>query len=99
MLLMFALVACGTPDYSDGDPIAGADVYAAACQSCHGPDGDAGVQVEGVAAADLRVVTDEQSDDELADAILNGAGTMPAQLLTDTETADCIAYLREAFGG
>lgn len=99
MLLMLSLVACGTPDYSDGDPTAGADVYAAACQSCHGPDGDAGVQVDGVAAADLRAVTDEQSDDELANAILDGAGTMPAQLLTRTETADCIAYLREAFGG
>lgn len=99
MLLMLSLLACGTPDYSDGDPTAGADVYAAACQSCHGPDGDAGVQVEGVAAADLRAVTSERSDDELADAILEGVGAMPAQLLTDTETADCIAYMRASFGG
>ncbi len=99
MLLIVSLLACGSPDYSNGDASAGASVYASACESCHGADGAAGVAVDGVAAADLQFETSDQTDDELADVILNGAGAMPAQTLTDTETADCIAYMRQTFTG
>jgi len=99
MLLILSLVACGSPDYSNGDAVAGADVYAASCESCHGADGKLGVQVGGVAAADLVFETGDLTDDELARVILDGEGTMPAQSLDDTETADCIAYMRATFTG
>jgi mono/diheme cytochrome c family protein len=97
MLLILSLLACGTPDYSNGDAVAGADVYAASCKSCHGADGKLGVEVGGTPAADLVFETGDLTDDEIASAILDGVGTMPAQSLTDTEAADCIAYMRATF--
>lgn len=98
MILILSLFACGTADYSGGDATAGAEVYASSCESCHGVDGMLGVEVNGVAAADLTFETNALSDDGIADAILNGVGGMPAQGLDDTETADCIAYMRANFG-
>ncbi len=99
MLLILSLLACGTPDYSNGDAVAGADVYASTCESCHGADGKLGVEVGGTPAADLTFETGDLGDDELARVILEGEGTMPAQALDDTETADCIAYMRATFTG
>lgn len=99
MLLILSLLACGSPDYSNGDAVAGADVYAASCESCHGADGKLGVEVGGEPAADLVFETGDLSDDEIAHVILEGEGTMPAQTLDDTETADCIAYMRATFTG
>lgn len=98
MLLALTLIACGY-DYSSGDATAGATVYADSCESCHGADGAAGVDINGTPAADLTFETGDQTDDELADVILNGVGEMPAQALTNTETADCIAYMRATFTG
>lgn len=98
MILILSLFACGTADDAGGDATAGAEVYAASCESCHGADGRLGVEVNGVAAADLTFETNALSDDGIADAILNGVGEMPAQGLDDTETADCIAYMRANFG-
>lgn len=99
MLLILSLIACGGSPFSNGDATAGAEVYASSCESCHGADGKLGVEVGGTAAADLTFETGDQTDDELADVIQNGFGTMPAQSLDDTQTADCIAYMRETFGG
>ena len=98
MLLILGFLACSV-DYSNGDSTAGATVYADNCESCHGTDGALGVLVGGEPAADLTFETSDQTDDELADVILHGAGTMPAQDLTNTETADCIAYMRQTFTG
>lgn len=98
MLLILSLLAC-SPDYSNGDAVAGADVYAATCESCHGADGKLGVEVGGEPAADLVFETGDLTDDEIASAILDGVGTMPAQSLSNTETADCIAYMRATFTG
>lgn len=96
MLVLLLAIGCGG---EKGDAVAGADVYGVACVSCHGPDGDLGVETNGVAASDLNEEVPESSDAELADVIQNGEGEMAATGLDDTETADVIAYLRETFGG
>ena len=83
----------------DHDPVAeGEEVYGRTCENCHGADGAAGIQVDGVAAADLNVVIPAFSDDELASVITEGIGAMPAQDLEGREVDDVIAYLRATFG-
>lgn len=90
---VFLLLACGAA----GDPVAGADVYAATCATCHGADGKLGVQTAGIAAPDLTVEVPSLSDEELTEVAQNGYGVMPGQGTDDTETADLVAYLRETF--
>lgn len=90
---LLLLLACG----GSGDPVAGADVYAATCATCHGADGKLGVQTAGIPAPDLTVEVPGLSDAELTDISQNGVGVMPGQGTDDTETADLIAYLRETF--
>lgn len=91
--MLLLLLAC------DPDPAAGEERYALFCASCHGADGAAGVQVEGVPAADLRVAVPLLDDAALAALIQDGIGAMPAQDIDDADTADLIAYLREQFDG
>lgn len=93
-ILLVALVGCAV----EGDVGAGSEHYDRTCASCHGPDGTAGVQVNGVAASDLTKLTPSLSDRALTTVIQDGKGEMPAQGLDDEETADCLAYLRESFG-
>lgn len=92
--MLLLLFACS----HEPDPEAGADKYDLFCSSCHGADGSAGVQVDGVAARDLAVAVPTLDDDTLARVIQTGSGAMPAQQLDDDETADVIAWLRETFG-
>jgi mono/diheme cytochrome c family protein len=92
-LLFLLLLAC------DHDPVAeGAEVYARTCENCHGEDGTAGIQLDGVPAADLTVVVPALTDSDLSDVIANGFGTMPAQDLGSREVDDVVAYLRATFG-
>ncbi len=93
-MLLF-LAACA----HEPDPAAGADKYDLFCSSCHGADGTAGVQVDGIAATDLSTVVPTLSDNTLTTVIQDGYLKMPKQDLDDDETADVIAYLRETFGG
>ncbi len=54
--------AAGAPPYSNsatGDPNTGAQVYAANCQSCHGPDGKTGTAGSIVDASYLSLVSDQ----------------------------------------
>jgi len=97
--MLLALLAIGCGAETKGDPVVGEEIYGTACTSCHGPDGDLGVETSGVPAADLNEEVPESSDEELADVIQNGEGVMAGTGLDDTETADVIAYLREKFGG
>jgi mono/diheme cytochrome c family protein len=76
----------------------GEEVYGRTCENCHGADGTAGIQVDGVAAADLTVVVPQFSDDDLATIITEGIRAMPAQDLQGREVDDAIAYLRATFG-
>jgi mono/diheme cytochrome c family protein len=92
-LLLGTLSAC------HHDPIAeGEAIYGRTCENCHGADGTAGIQVDGVAAADLTVVIPAFSDGDLATVITEGIGAMPAQDLEGREVDDVIAYLRATFG-
>lgn len=95
MILSVALVACGT----GGDPSFGAEVYAGACVTCHGADGTAMVEVNGVQAPDLSIVVPQLGDDTLLSVLLSGEGEMPVVGLSEAEAADCLAWLREHFAG
>src|SRR5689334_8444277 len=88
--VLFLLAACGDPRLSSvesiaGDPVAGSDVYAANCASCHGASGEggAGPALPGVDADTLRMT------------VLYGKESMPAfdGTLTDTEIADVTAFV------
>lgn len=93
MIALLLLGACA----HEPDAEAGAEKYGVFCESCHGADGTAGVQVDGVAAADLNATVPDLDDSALAGVIQQGTGAMPAQQLDDDETADVIAYLRAEF--
>jgi len=101
-LLTLALVACGNKgdsggggsfDYSSGDSASGASVYSTTCSGCHGAAGEGS---PGYAPAMCEDVPGLDADG-LATVILDGKGDMPAQGLTDQQTADVIAFLQETF--
>lgn len=92
MWLPLLLLACGAPD-----PERGAELYSNVCESCHGADGGAGVQVDGVAASDLGEAVPGQGDEALLAAMLDGSGAMPPQPLSRGEAEDVLAWLRERF--
>lgn len=105
-LVFMTLVGCSGKDGSDsgsgdtavtGDAAAGATAYASDCESCHGSDGKAGVDVSGTASSDLTVVVPDQTDTELHGIIANGYGAMPAVTQDETRIADLTAYLRQTF--
>ena len=92
-LLLSTLSACDHDALAEGE-----EVYARTCENCHGADGTAAIQVDGVAAADLTVVIPAFSDSDLATVITEGGGAMPAQDLEGREVDDVVAYLRATFG-
>jgi cytochrome c5 len=96
------LIACGektedtATDVADtdeavetGDPdlANGETVHDSICMGCHSGN---------PAMADN---ASSFSDDELAEIIQNGSGSMPGQGLSDTDLRDVIAFLRETYGG
>ena len=82
-LLLTSLVACGDEEKS-GDPINGESVYSLSCASCHGP---AGVGMSGPE------LPGTNTEEDIAIAIENGIGSMPAALITGSDVDDVIAYL------
>ena len=74
----------------EGDPVNGAEVYAANCASCHAADGSggSGPNIQG-----------EDEDAEVAEVVLEGEEDMPAfdGDLTDQEIADVVAYVTGGF--
>jgi mono/diheme cytochrome c family protein len=93
--MLMLLIACSDEPSTE----AGAEVYDRSCASCHGADGGAGVETNGIPAADLARWVPPLTDDQLADTILDGTGEMVAIPLDEVELADCIAYLRATFPG
>jgi quinoprotein glucose dehydrogenase len=74
----------------EGDPAAGADLWAEHCQECHASDGT-GTET----GPDL--TDDSDTPDQLADKILNGWGEMDGfdDELSAQEVADLIAFLEQ----
>lgn len=82
---------------SSGEPMSGADVYAAACAACH---------TSGALNAP-RLVAEDWTDrlpkgmDTLYSSAINGIGTMPAKggnaSLSDEEVIAAVDYMIEAF--
>lgn len=89
MFTLLLLVACA-PELV-GDPAAGEALYASNCASCHGADGEGG---SGPAMADVS----GESEAEIADVVLYGAGDMPAIDVDDQAAADIAAYVVETWG-
>ena len=86
LILTFSgLIACG--DDKGGDPVNGEAVYNSSCASCHGAGG-VGVDNLGPALAGTTL-----SDDQIADVIENGMGTMPGNLISGTDVDDVLAYI------
>jgi len=75
-------------------PPDGEALYAEHCASCHGDDG---LGVEGLGPSLLREV-ERHTDDQLANTILTGDGTMPAIPVTEEEAYTIVAYLHELLG-
>lgn len=92
-LVLGGLVGCGEPLDRvlgrEGDPEAGAIVFADHCAECHGEAGEGG---EG---PDLR--DDDDTREALADKVLWGWGEMKrfVDVLSIRETADVVAFVSE----
>ncbi|MEC5422233.1 cytochrome c [Virgibacillus sp. C22-A2] len=69
-----------------GDPD---EIYQANCSSCHGGD------LSGGNAPDLTQVGSKLSEEEIQDVIINGQGSMPAGMATDTEAEVLATWLSE----
>jgi cytochrome c6 len=73
---------------------AAADTYKAKCAMCHGADGmgKAAMGTKDLGSADIQ----KMSDADLAGAITNGKGKMPAYKgkLTDMQISDLVKYIR-----
>ena len=82
-LMLMSLAACGEEE-KGGDPINGESVYNASCASCHGSAGS------GLSGPELPGTSTEE---DIANAIENGIGSMPPGLITGTDIDDVIAYL------
>jgi mono/diheme cytochrome c family protein len=100
---LLGLVACDKgSDSAGGDIVGNADdgakVFAATCAqvNCHGPDGTGSDKSSD--ADDLNKVVPGLSDAEIESRIENGFGLMAPVDLSEQETADVIAYVRQEFG-
>ena len=87
------LSACG----SEADPAAGEEVYLGTCVACHGEGGDLAVVVNGVPASVLADIVPTLDDDTLVSAMIDGKNAMPASGISESEAADCAAWLRITF--
>ena len=104
MVALLALAGCDKGSDSAGgdlvgDPVAGETVFQNTCAEakCHGPDGSGSDPKSD--AADLAKVVPTKSDAEIETIIQNGFALMAPVDLSDQETADVIAYLRQEFPG
>ncbi len=93
MVHFFFLLSCAaTADAENGEVL-----YAAKCVACHGEDGKLGVETDGTTAADLALAADEQSDGQIADVVMHGTGSMPAQYGDADDAADVAAFVKATF--
>ena len=104
MVALLALAACdkGSDSAGGGDLVGdagrGAKVFADTCaqSNCHGPDGTGSDKSSD--ADDLNKVVPGLTDAEIEARIENGFGLMAPVDISEQETADVIAYVRQEFG-
>lgn len=72
----------------------GSQVYARACAACHSPEGEGGI---GIRLVENPLLADAG---DIADAVANGRGYMPALggQLTDEEIAAALTFVRNSWG-
>jgi cytochrome c6 len=94
--LLIVVVLSASPVVSQ-DSAAGAAVYKAKCNTCHGPDGGGTAVGKSLQAADLRSAkVQSKSDAELIQTISDGKGNMPGFKgdITDEEIHAVLAHVR-----
>jgi mono/diheme cytochrome c family protein len=74
-----------------GDPVAGEQLFAQHCQTCHGEGGSGGDVGPRLAGNDVSI-------DAARSTIENGTGVMPAGLVTGQDLEDVLAYLETILG-
>ena len=94
--LLFLVVALMLPAYMVAAD-AGADLFKAKCQMCHGPNGDASNSM--AKTMKLKVLSDPDiqklSDADLANVILKGKEKMkPVAGVTPEQAKDVVKFLR-----
>ena len=84
------LAGCGPNDYAPQTGSSAADIFAKACASCHGDDGN------GKMGMLLKVKGIDMTEAEIVDKITNGSSLMPAfPNIGDAEKAALAQYLKQ----
>lgn len=90
--IVFVLGACGSGnDTNEGGETAATaeEIYEANCSACHGAD------LSGGAGPDLTAVGSKYSQEEIANIITEGIGSMPAQGVSGEELETLSNWLAE----
>lgn len=99
MAIVFMLAGCintspiGAPS-DDAELVAGQQVYASQCASCHGVQGQGG---RGAQLSDGSVLSTYPTAADQLDVVVNGKGQMPAygKRLSEEQLAAVVRYTRE----
>ena len=76
----------------DGDPVTGEAIYSTSCSACHGVNGEGGT------GPGMDAVVPGMSGAELQTVVMEGSGSMPPILTSETDAADVAAYCLETWG-
>ncbi|MES9940394.1 MAG: cytochrome c [Candidatus Thiodiazotropha sp. 6PLUC2] len=91
-ITLLALTLTGCSDSNDFKPVAGMDgmdIYANACSSCHGSNG------QGKFGFLLKLAGTDDSSEEISEKIINGGHIMPAfPNISQQEAEKVAAYLK-----
>lgn len=95
---LLILMASGGLAIAAGDALAGKVVFEKSCQACHGLGGQGNPGMAKMLNVDIPALSSpavqSKSDSEIKKTLLEGKGKMKPVKLTDSQTADVIAYLR-----
>ncbi|MGD0310056.1 MAG: cytochrome c [Acidobacteriota bacterium] len=81
-----------------GDAKKGQDLFTGKCKSCHGDKGIGNPAVEKIMGVKILPFSSKEvqsmTDEQIGKMISDGKDKMPAAKLSQTDTADIIAYIR-----